>query len=166
CPHSTGEAAVEASPEDIDSIEAAGWESNPGPEADHLGPCFRATLAMLEWPLLATTKLEVNFTTALDFGGINTVDSARALTRANKGGVCTPGQLRAVASLVTGIEKLRKQARGAERIQVAGRVNDALGPDGPIWPLLESVSSLLPQPSLARAITSAIDEENQVMGSP
>ncbi|GFH18567.1 uncharacterized protein HaLaN_15393, partial [Haematococcus lacustris] len=54
CPHSTGEAAVEASPEDIDSIEAAGWESNPGPEADHLGPCFRATLAMLEWPLLCS----------------------------------------------------------------------------------------------------------------
>ncbi|KAL6756776.1 hypothetical protein V8C86DRAFT_3018742 [Haematococcus lacustris] len=178
------------------SSEPASFGSGGSLEADHLGPCFRATLAMLEWPLLcshladfastragkracaqllppaspyeseqllrltrATTMLEVNFTTALDFGGINTVDSARALTRANKGGVCTPGQLRAVASLVTGVEKLRKQ------IQVAGRVNDALGPDGPIWPLLEAVSSLLPQPSLARAITSAIDEENQVMDS-
>lgn len=55
--------------------------------------------------------LEYDFATTLDFGGINTGEGQSALTRVAKGGSCTASQLRALITLLTGADKLRKQVR-------------------------------------------------------
>jgi hypothetical protein len=56
--------------------------------------------------------LEYDFACVLEFGGVNTEGAMQALRRAAKGAPCTAAQLRAVASVVEGAERLRKQVRG------------------------------------------------------
>ena len=55
-------------------------------------------------------KLEYDFGTTLDFGGVQTGEAEGALMRASKGGSCTAAQLRAVVALAAGAERLKRQA--------------------------------------------------------
>lgn len=50
----------------------------------------------------AATTLEFDFATSMDFGGIQTEEAEAGLLRADKGGMLTAAQLRAVVALITG----------------------------------------------------------------
>ncbi|GBF93591.1 DNA mismatch repair protein [Raphidocelis subcapitata] len=168
---------------------AAPWEE----DWDEMGPAFRATLKLLEWPafcehvagfastavgkrlcralevplaqaaserMLAETRaviaLELDYTSTLDFGGINTGDAEAAIRRADKGGMVSGTQLRGLVTLLNGAEKLRKQ------IQTTARQSGAGGRDGPLRPLLAAVSGLSPPAALIRDIGYAVGEEGEV----
>lgn len=53
-------------------------------------------------PRSAITLLEYDWATSLDYGGIQTSEAEAGLSRAAKGGMLTPQQLRGIVTLVNG----------------------------------------------------------------
>eukprot|EP00198_Chlamydomonas_reinhardtii_P000810 XP_001690145.1 predicted protein [Chlamydomonas reinhardtii] len=116
------------------------------------------TLRLIE-QTRAITLLEYDWATSLDYGGIQTSEAEAGLSRAAKGGMLTPQQLRGIVTLVNGAERLRKQ------VVIAARDNDALRPDSPVRLLLAAVGRVRPQPHLLRSVAQAIDEDNNIQDS-
>ncbi|KIY94552.1 DNA mismatch repair protein MutS2 [Monoraphidium neglectum] len=110
--------------------------------------------------LLAETRavitLELDYSSTLDFGGINTGDAEGAIRRADKGGMVSGPQLRGLVTLINGADKLRKQ------IQTVARQMGAGGRDSPLRPLLAAVAGLSPPAALVRDIGFAIGEDGEV----
>lgn len=107
-------------------------------------PQFQADSERLLRDTKAVLTMELEYSSILDFGGIDTVSAHEALARAEKGGMCSSAQLRGIATLLAGVEKLRRQ------IATAGRQHNANGASSPIWVLVTATSGLYLQTQLVR----------------
>jgi hypothetical protein len=73
----------------------------------------------------AVITLELDYSSTLDFGGINTGDAEGAIRRADKGGMVSGPQLRGLVTLINGGQRRLVPSRGAaprQRAALAARV--------------------------------------------
>lgn len=144
-----------------------------------LGSRIPSTLSETE-RLLDETRaamiLEMEYSTTLDFGGIDTSGGESALMRAGKGGMCSPSELKGAVSIFEGASALRRQVLGASRsnesnlqpssIPTSVKKTKGKRPanESAIAPLLKAVSSLPPfVPSFCREVKVAIDDEGRIV---
>ena len=121
----------------------------------------------------AAMILEMEYSTALDFGGIDTDGGESALKRAAKGGMCSPSELKGAVSIFEGANALRRQVLSASRANESN-----LEPATPSKkskgkrvtsvsssaPLIKAVSSLPPfVPSFCREVKASIDDEGRIV---